>query len=80
MPVPSTNPSFPGVLNSKELLVAEAIQARAWAALIDENRASDDAAAQAKLGRIVIKLMVDRSQSIDGLTAAAIAAFREDRS
>lgn len=75
--MPSSRPSFPGVLNSKELLVAEAIQARAWAALIDDGRAPDDAAAQAKLGRIVIRLMADRSQSIDGLTVAALAAFRE---
>ncbi|HEV7318214.1 MAG TPA: hypothetical protein VGO04_06350 [Ensifer sp.] len=60
--------------------MAEAIQARAWATLVVEGRAADDATAQAKLGRIVIMLMADRSQSIGSLATAAIAAFQEDKS
>ena len=41
--MPSSSNASPSVLNSKELPVAEAIQASAWAALIDHGRASDDA-------------------------------------
>ncbi|HEY5797236.1 MAG TPA: hypothetical protein VIU82_19680 [Bosea sp. (in: a-proteobacteria)] len=76
----STKYSFPVALNSKELLVAESIQARAWVALLGNGRAPDDVAAQAKLGRIVVRLIADMSQSIGGPATVALAALHEDRS
>ncbi|SEM20477.1 hypothetical protein SAMN04515666_108160 [Bosea lupini] len=68
---------FPGVLHSQELLVAEAIQAPAFVFLSANGDISggDLEAARAKLGAIVLRLMLDRTQSIDDLSAAAIAAF-----
>ncbi len=62
---------FPGVLNSKELLVAEAVQARAWAVLAGKGRfRDDDEAARARLGGIVVRLMAEpapRSTASNGL-------------
>lgn len=71
---------FPGVLNSQQLLVAEAIQARAFASLRANGDISggDLEAAEAKLGAIVLRLMLDRTQSVDDLSAAAIAAFKAE--
>lgn len=71
---------FPGVLNSQELLVAEAIQARAFASLSAKGDipGGDREAARAKLGAIVLRLMLDRTRSIDDLAAAAIAAFKAE--
>lgn len=68
---------FPGVLNSQELLVAEAIQARAFAALNAHGVIADGDLDQAKarLGAIVLRLMLDRPGSIGDLSAAAIEAF-----
>ena len=72
----TTDFRFPGVLNSKELLIAEAVQARAWAKLAGEGRLpDDDTAAKAKLGGIVVRLMADGSQTVGDLAAAAIATF-----
>ncbi len=69
---------FPGVLNSKQMLVAEAVQARAWALLArnDAFAAIDEEAAKARLGRIIIDLMARPPQSVADLTAAAVEAFR----
>lgn len=71
---------FPGVLNSQELLVAEAIQARAFASLSAKGEfpGGDREAARAKLGAIVVRLMLNRTRSIDDLAAAAIAAFNAE--
>lgn len=76
MPTPSFR--FPGVLNSQELLVAEAILARAWGILSSDGALADvDAAsAKARLGGFVVRLMSDRSKSIGDLSAAAVDAFR----
>ena len=78
MPTPSFR--FPGVLNSQELLVAEAILARSCNALgLDQALAGmDKDAAKARLGRIVVRLMSDRSRSIGDLSAAAVEAFLGD--
>jgi len=80
MPTPSFR--FPGVLNSQELLVAEAIHARAWRALAnaDHLRDGDETAAKARLGGIIVRLMLDRSRSIGDLSAEAVSAFRGDAS
>ena len=69
---------FPGVLNSKQMLVAEAVQARAWALLArnDAFAAIYEEAAKARLGRIIIDLMARPPQSVADLTAAAVEAFR----
>ena len=76
MPTPSFR--FPGVLNSQELLVAEAIHARAWQTLTNTDHfdGRDETAAKARLGGIVARLMSDRSKSIGDLSAAAIATFK----
>lgn len=76
MPTPSFR--FPGVLNSQELLVAEAIQARALASLDAQGllAGTDTEAAKAKLGGIVLRLMSDQTKSIGDLSAAAIASFK----
>jgi len=76
MPTPSFR--FPGVLNSQELLVAEAILARAWAALSSDQAVTglDPDAAKSRLGGIVVRLMSDRSRSISDLSTAAVDAFR----
>jgi hypothetical protein len=68
---------FPGVLNSQELLVAEAIQARAFAALNAHGAIADGDLDQAKarLGAIVLRLMLDRTGSIEDLSTAAVKAF-----
>ncbi|WP_131858614.1 hypothetical protein [Bosea sp. BK604] len=72
---------FPGVLNSQELLVAEAVHARAWHALqsgvdIDlENTAE----ARDRLGRIVVQLMLGRNASTAELASAAISLFRDEQ-
>lgn len=80
MPMHTPPFRFPGVLNSQELLVAEAIQARAFASLSAQGdiAVGDLEAAKAKLGAIVLRLMLDRTRSIDDLSAAAIAAFKAD--
>ena len=77
--MPVTDFRFPGVLNSKDLLVAEAIQARAWEALrYDERLGTEQAeAAKARLGGIVVRLMSDHPKSIGDLATAAVQAFRE---
>lgn len=77
MPMHTPPFRFPGVLNSQELLVAEAIQARVFASLSAQGDIAigDLEAAKAKLGAIVLRLMLDRTQSIDDLAAAAIVAF-----
>ncbi len=69
----------PGVLNSKEMLVAEAIHARAWETVRgDPHLAGDEAeAAKARLGGIVARLMSDPSRSVGDLAAAAVRAFNE---
>lgn len=73
--------SFPGVLNSKELLVAEAVHARAWASLDHDGRLApeleDDA--KARLGRIVLRLIGDRPAPVMDLAAAAVAEFNATR-
>lgn len=72
----TTDIRFPGVLNSKELLVAEAVQARAWVVLAGKGRfRDDDQVAKAKLGGIVVRLMAEGSQSIGDLASAAIDSF-----
>lgn len=72
----TTDFRFPGVLNSQELLVAEAVQARAWAVLSGKGRfRDDDHVAKEKLGGIVVRLMSDGSQSIGDLASAAIDSF-----
>lgn len=79
MPMPTPPFRFPGVLNSQELLVAEPIQARAFASLsLQGGIRGDPEAAEANLGTIVLRLMLDRTRSIDDLSAAAIAAFNAD--
>lgn len=71
---------FPGVLNSKEMLVAEAIHARAWNAISSELKLAAVEAEQAKaaLGGIVVRLMVKGSTSVSDLSATAIRAFKDD--
>ncbi len=78
MPMPTSSFRFPGVLNSQELLVAEAIQARALALLEAQGlpAGTDLEAAKAKLGAIVLRLMSGQTKSIDDLSAAAIASFK----
>jgi len=69
---------FPGVLNSKELLIAEAIQARAWQALDCESELSSEHARVAKerLGGIVVRLMAQDTRSIGDLAKEAVDAFK----
>lgn len=69
---------FPGVLNSQELLVAEAAQARAWAALDYDARTDAELEAEARdrLGRIILQQMSRGSDSISDLAAAAVAEFK----
>ena len=72
----TTDFRFPGVLNSKELLVVEGVQARAWVALAGKGRCrDDDEAARARLVGIVVGLMADGSPSIGDLASAAIDSF-----
>ncbi|WP_353185238.1 hypothetical protein [Bosea sp. (in: a-proteobacteria)] len=79
--MPPRPSSFPGVLNSKELLVAEAVHARAWAALgHDERLAAElESDAKARLGRIVLRLIGERPASITDLAAAAVETFKATR-
>jgi hypothetical protein len=79
--MPSRPFSFPGVLNSKELLVAEAVHARAWAALDHDDRLDTEleADAKARLGRIVLRLIGERPASVTDLAAAAVTEFRATR-
>lgn len=84
MPAPSLpgpSFSFPGVLNSKQLLVAEAVQARAWTVLEDEIRLGleTETDAKARLGRVVVRLIADKCDSVSDLTTAVVASFRETR-
>ena len=81
LPMPTSNFRFPGVLNSKELLVAEAVQARAWAALGHDSRldAELETEARDRLGRIILRLMSSASDSISDLTSAAVAEFKATR-
>lgn len=76
--LPTQNFRFPGVLNSQELLVAEAAQARAWAALDYDARADVELESEARdrLGRIILQAMSRGSDSISDLAAAAVAEFR----
>ncbi len=73
--------SFPGVLNSKELLVAEAVHARAWAALDHDDRLDPELEgdAKARLGRIVLRLIGERPAPVTDLAAAAVEEFRATR-
>ncbi|MBN9444196.1 MAG: hypothetical protein J0I54_01115 [Bosea sp.] len=79
--MPSRPFRFPGVLNSKELLVAEAVHARAWASLDHDDRLDpeleDDA--KARLGRIVLRLIGERPASVTDLAAAAVEEFKATR-
>jgi len=77
--MPSSSFRFPGVLNSQELLVAEAILARAWGMLSSGGALAgvDVDTAKARLGGLVVRLMSDRSKSTGDLSAAAVDAFRE---
>ncbi|CAH1667820.1 conserved hypothetical protein [Hyphomicrobiales bacterium] len=76
--MPTQNFRFPGVLNSQELLVAEAAQARAWAALDYDARTDVELEAEARdrLGRIILQAMSRGSDSISDLAAAAVAEFK----
>lgn len=78
---PTPNFRFPGVLNSQELLVAEAAQARAWAALDYDARTDTELEAEARdrLGRIILQLMSRGTDSISDLAAAAVAEFMATR-
>jgi len=78
MPMPTPSFRFPGVLNSQELLIAEAVQARALASLDAQGllAGTDTEAAKAKLGSIVLRLMSNQTTSIGDLSAAAIASFK----
>jgi hypothetical protein len=66
---------FPGVLNSQELLVAEAASERAWRLLLRHDPAAEIAAAKAELASIVVRLMLDRSRPEEDLALAAIREF-----
>lgn len=76
MPISTVDFRFPGVLNSKEMLVAEAIHARAWQSIGDDVRIAEVPAeeANARLGRVVMQLMGKGPKAMDDLTAAAIRA------
>lgn len=71
---------FPGVLNSQELLVAEAVHARAWHVLRSGEDFGVENAADAndRLGRIVVQIMIMRTASTAELASAAIALFRDE--
>jgi len=76
--MPSQNFRFPGVLNSQELLVAEAAQARAWAVLGFDSRTDIELEEEARgrLGRIILQAMSRGSDSISDLAAAAVVEFQ----
>jgi hypothetical protein len=71
---------FPPGLSSKDLLVAEAVQAQAWQVINCDGSLTRDQAmtAQARLGAIVFRLIAGGSKSIGDLTAEAIRSFRND--
>lgn len=75
-PLPVTSFRFPGVLNSQELLVAEAASARAWDLLSQADPLGADELAKARLAAIVVRLMLDRSSSNEDLAVAAIREFK----
>lgn len=81
LPMPSSNFRFPGVLNSQELLVAEAVQARVWAAIGHDDRLDTELESEARdrLGRIILRLMSNASDSVSDLTSAAVAEFEATR-
>ncbi len=70
---------FPGVLNSKEMLVAEAIHARAWESISYDRRlvGASSEEAKARLARIVTRLVGNGPKTVDDLAAAAVQAFNE---
>ena len=70
---------FPGVLNSKDLLIAEAVKARAWDALAstDAIPPTEIEQAKAKLGRIVVQLMAAGGAPQGNLADDAVRAFME---
>lgn len=69
---------FPAGLSSKDLLIAEAVQAHAWQTLIRDAAFGKEQAmtAQARLGGIVFRLMPGGSKSIGDLTVEAVKIFR----
>ncbi len=71
---------FPGVLDSRQLLIAESIQARAWHALQGgaQLSAEEEDSARDRLGRIIVRLMIERSASVSELAAAATAEFKAE--
>ncbi|MCU4182077.1 hypothetical protein [Bosea sp. BH3] len=79
IPMPTLDFRFPGVLNSKEMLVAEAIHARAWQTISDDLRISGapPEEAKARLGRIVTQLVGHGPKAADDLAAAAVCAFKQ---
>lgn len=79
--MPAQNFRFPGVLNSQELLVAEAVLARAWAALDYDARTDPELEAEARdrLGGIILRAMARGSDSISDLATAAVAEFKETK-
>lgn len=81
LPMPTSNFRFPGVLNSQELLVAEAVQARAWAVIGHDDRLDTELETEARdrLGRIILRLMSNAPDSISDLTSAAVAEFKATR-
>jgi len=82
MPFSTLDFRFPGVLNSKEMLVAEAIHARAWQAISDDLRivGAPSNAAKTRLARIVTDLVARGPNPMGDLTAAAVRAFHDGRS
>jgi hypothetical protein len=71
---------FPAGLSSTDLLIAEAVQARAWQAISSDGTMTGDQAmtAQARLGAIVFRLVPGGSKSIDDLAVDAVRSFRID--
>ena len=69
---------FPPGLSSKDLLVAEAVQAHAWQAIIRDGAVgkAEAMSAQARLGGIVFRLMPGGSKSVGDLTVEALETFR----
>jgi len=70
---------FPGVLNSKEMLVAEAIHARAWESISYDIRLVGASSEEAKtrLAHIVTRLVGNGPKTVDDLAAAAVHAFNQ---
>ncbi len=80
-PIQSRSFRFPGVLNSSELLVAEAVHARAWASLDHDGRLDPELEtdAKARLGRIVLRLIGAPPASVTDLATAAVEEFKATR-